>query len=189
LGTKSRRPARQQTPGYPTLDEHRSSRRRFLTGSAAVLGAGALASACGRPFWSDDHNDVDGGIELPDYHTIRFPAEPDDRAVWLIDGGFARFYAVALTFYEDCAVYAGNARDVICDLFHDEIAEHHFEELDSASGVAAIAGILRELLNQAYNDDTAQTGTDWFHELELRITHLEAPELLGGVPPATPSYP
>lgn len=189
MGKKHQRPVRQQAPGYPSLDDHRASRRRFLTGSAAVLGAGALASACGRAFFSDNHNNVDGGIELPSYYTIRFPAEPDDRAVWLIDGGFARFYAVALTYHEDCAVYASDTLDALCDLFHDEIADHTFEELDSVSGVSAIATTLREILNQTYNDDTAQTGTDWFHELELRMTHLEAPEILGGIAGAVPAYP
>jgi len=172
---------------YPSLDDHRVARRRFLAGSAVMLGAGALATACGRPFGSQEPYELDGGVEQPDYYTVRLPAT-DDRAVYLIDGGYARFYAVALTWHKDCSLFAVDARDRLTDLVADDLAGRTFDELATASGVVAVATQHRALLNAAYEQDTGEVPGDWFHDLELVLTHLDPGDLMGGVP-MEPSYP
>lgn len=172
---------------YPSLDEHRAARRRFLSGSAVVLGAGALAAACGRPFFTGEHNEVAGGIEMPDYYTLRFPVT-DDRAVYFIDGGYARFYVVALTWNEDCSLFAVDARERLTDLFAEDLAGRTVDELDTASGVVAVASQLRSQLNAAYELDTGEIPGDWFHDLELVLTQLDHGIAMGGVPPSA-GYP
>lgn len=171
---------------YPSLDEHRAARRRFLAGGAVVLGAGALATACGRPFWSDEQQ-LDGAQEQPDYYTVRFPVS-DDRAVYLMDGGYARFYAVAMTWHEDCHLFAVDAREQLTDLFADDLAGRTVDELSTATGVDAVASQLCAQLNAAYEQDTGEVPGDWFHDLELVLTQLDPGELMGGVP-VSPSYP
>lgn len=193
MGRKNIR-RRMQTPkreesslDYPTLSEHRASRRRFLAGSVAALGAGALA-ACGRPFGSDHQGEMDGYMPEPDYHSVRFPIS-EDRAVYLMDGGYVRFYAVAMTYHEDCAFYAIDARPALTDQMANRIADHSYDELTTSAGVLALAEELRELLDEAYNEDTGDVSTGWFVDVEVSFTHMEAPQLLDGLAGGTPSYP
>ena len=172
---------------YPTLSEHRASRRRFLAGSAVVLGAGALA-ACGRPFWGGEQQ-LDGSIELPDYHTVRFPAAPDDRAVYLMDGGYVRFYAVAMTYHEDCAFFAVDSRPALTDEMALRVSDHSYDELSTNAGLLALQAELRELLDDAYNEDTGDIQLGWFVDVEVTFTRMDPPEILGGIAGDTPSYP
>jgi len=194
MGRKNRRIVtqtpqhRQPAVDYPTLSEHRASRRRFLAGSAAVLGAGAL-TACGRPFWTDYQGEMDGYMPEPDYHTVRFPVTPEDRAVYLIDGGYVRFYAVAMTYHEDCAFFAIDSRAALTDQMADRITEHTYDELTTSAGVVAVQEELRLLLDEAYNDDTGDIAAGWFVDVEVTFTRMDPPEILDGFAGSTPSYP
>lgn len=182
-------PQRQETPlDYPTLSEHRASRRRFLAGSAVVLGASALA-ACGRPFMGGEQHELDGSVELPNYHTVRFPITPEDRAAYLMDGGYVRFYVVAMTYHEDCASFAIDARSALTDQMANRVADHSYDELTTNAGVLALQDELRSLLDDAYNEDTGDIATGWFEDVEVTFTRMDAPELLGGFAGAAPSYP
>jgi len=168
---------------YPSLNEHRASRRRFLQGSLAVMGAGALATAC--PGFIGQ---VAGGIQPPDYFPCRFPQAPDDRAVWLMDGAYARFYVVALTYHEDVAFFAEDQRAALTDRLANELAASTYDELSTPSGHAAASERLRALLDDAYNENTGDIATGWFETAELTLTVLNPPELLAGAAPE-PSYP
>jgi hypothetical protein len=170
--------------GYPSLAEHRASRRRFLQGGLAVVGAGALATACPGFF----PQQLDGAMVEPTYHYCRFPADPEDRAVWLTDGGYARFYAVGLTYYEDVAMFAADDLAALTELIADELSASTYDDLSTASGHAAACNRIRALLNDAYNQNTGDVGDDWFEEVELTFTLLDAPEIMAGVAP-DPSYP
>ena len=173
---------------YPTLSEHRASRRHFLAGSVAVVGAGALA-ACGRPFWSEHQGEMDGAMPEPSLFSIRFPAEPGDRAEYLIDGGYVRFYAVGRTYTEDCAFFAQDARERLTVAMGELIAEHSYDELTTSQGVLAVQTELRELLDDAYNEDTGDIATGWFVDIEVTFTRLDAPEILDGFAGSDPEYP
>ncbi len=173
---------------YPTLSEHRASRRRFLAGSAVVLGTGALA-ACGRPFWTDEQHDLDGAMPEPNYHRVRFPVEPEDRAAYLMDGGYVRFYVVAMTPIEDCSYFAVDHRATLTDQMAIRVSEHSYDELSSSAGVMALEEELRVLLDEAYNEDTGDIASGWFVEVEVTFTRMDAPEILGGIAGDSPSYP
>ncbi len=172
------------TTSYPTLSEHRASRRRFLQGSLAVVGAGALAVGCEGFF----PRQLDGAMPEPNYHACRFPESPEDRAVWLLDGGYARFYAVAMTYDEDVALWAQDERDALTDRIADELSDCTYDELSTASGRTAVCNRLRLLLDDAYNENTGDVASGWIQDVELTFTQLDAPEVMGGVAPE-PSYP
>ncbi len=178
--------------GYPSLSDHRQQRRRFLQGGAVLVGGGAL-TACSRPFgrWlEDDPPEVDGGMDQPSYYQVRIP-ETGDRSVYLMDGGYARYYAVALTYTQDCAFFATDARDTLGQRFDALIGERSYDELVTADAATldALREDLRADLDAAYNEDTGDLGESWFTAVELTFVRLDAPELMGGVPRAEPSYP
>jgi hypothetical protein len=178
----------------PAAQSERPDRRRFLQGSAVLLGGGVL-TACGRPFGhlneNNNNQQLDGGMELPDYHRIRIP-EVDDRAVHLVDDGYARYFVVALTYTEDCALFAVDARPRLGTRLDAVIGERTYDELDTADEptLAALRESLRQALDEAYNEDTGDVGSRWFTAVELTFIRLDPPTgNLGGVPPRKPSYP
>lgn len=190
---RKRSPAcRSVAPTYPSLGEHCAARRRFLTTAGVTVGSGVLWAACGRPFGiggEREQEPMPGAVEEPGYHVIRIPAEPGDRATYLIDGGYARFYAQAVTYHLDCASFATDAREDLADRFSRELAERTYDELASAAGLQAVEGRLRELLDEAYNQDTGDSGSDWFADVELIFVRLDAPEPIGGLAGPEPEYP
>lgn len=156
---------------YPSLAEHRSSRRRFLQGSLAVMGAGALATACPGFF-----GQVSGGVQQPEYHSCRFPKSGDDRGVWLMDGAYARFYVVGLTYHEDVAFFVEDQQADLTDQLADELATSTYDELSTPSGYDAVRYRLAAVLDAAYNENTGDVATGWFETVELTVTRLDAPE-------------
>lgn len=48
---------------------------------------------------------------------------------------------------------------------------------------------MRAALDASYNENTGDAGAGWFESVELTLTRLDAPEVLGGVAPGEPSYP
>jgi len=180
----TRQPDADTNIAYPTLAEHRTSRRRFLQGGLAVVGGGVLATACPGFFGGQ----IDGAMVEPQYTYCRFPADPEDRAVWLTDGGYARFYAVALTFHEDVALFVEDDRAALTDLISDELSASTYDDLSTAAGLSAACSRIRALLDDAYNQDTGDTATGWFENVEVIFTLLDAPVIMAGVAP-DPSYP
>ncbi len=172
--------------GYPPLSHHRSlrraaahrasnapehlpSRRAFLKGGLLLAGAGALATACDGLF----SGQVDGGLSQPDFFSLRFPAAPGERELWLADGAHARFYVLALTYEEDVAFFVDNERDALTGLIADELSVSTYGDLASPSGLVAAEDRIRGLLDQAYNDDVGDTASGWFQEVELTLTALD----------------
>ena len=175
--------ARYDTETYPTLDEHRSSRRDFLKGSLAVMGAGALAAACD-PFQPG----MQGVMPRPDYHQCRFP-EKDDRSVWLSDGGYARFFAVATTYQSDCVAFAEDANEDLTDRLAASLCDASSEALATQAGVSDAAETMRQVLNQAYRENTGDIGDHWFEYVDLVITRIDPPEIAPGMGGSEPEYP
>jgi hypothetical protein len=155
-----------------------------------------VLAACSRPFGhltNDNNNNntqLDGGMELPDYHRVRIP-EVDDRAVYLMDEGYARYYVVALTYHEDCALFAVDARPQLGERLDDVIGEYTYDTLVDADPTIRrpLLEALREALDEAYNEDTGDVGSNWFADVELTLVRLDPPHNMGGVPRADPSYP
>jgi hypothetical protein len=177
-------------PEYPSLAEHRQSRRQFLAVGGLAAGAGVLASACGRMFpWLDDDDTVTlGGVpEEPTYRRIRLPAEPGERGTYLIDSGYASFWAVALTYDLDCGLFAVDHVDALADALVPVISGCTYEQLLDPNVVANLQPALLEALDAVYHEDTGDVG-QWFTAVELTLTRLDAPQELGGVAPE-PSYP
>lgn len=178
-----RKPVSSHPEGYPSLNEHEPSRRRFLQVGLAVAGAGALTAGCPGFF-----GQVSGDIAEPNWHRIRFPADPDDRAVYLSDNGYARFYAVGLTYDEDVAMFAEDTRDALTTRLASEVSQCSYDELSTEVGISNLCERMRQSLNEAYNDNTGDVGDDWFQQVELYLVRLDAPAEIGGVAPE-PSYP
>lgn len=187
MARRTRTPVPRYDDAYPTLSEHREargpSRRAFLATGLAAAGAGALVTGCPGFF-----GQVDGDIAEPTWARIRFPAEPDDHAVYLMDNGYARFYAVAVTWTEDVAMFAQDERAALLPRLAAVLAESTYDELNTPVGLDAAADRMRDELDAAYNENTGDVGEGWFEYVDLVLTRLDAPVEIGGVAPE-PSFP
>jgi hypothetical protein len=176
---------------YPSLSEFQATRRTLLAGGL-LLGGGVALGGCLRSLGLDDegHFEGPGGVvQEPGYYTVRLPPEPDDAAVYLVDGGFARFHVVVLTYLEECAQYLGDQRATLVDALSAEVGEETYESLQNAQSVAALEERLLTLLDGKYAASTGSSGAGWFTELTLTLTRLDAPVELGGVDGGSPEYP
>lgn len=171
-----------------------------------MVGSGLLAS-CSRPLGSapedppadppaqdppeeDPPVDVDGGAPAPDYLRVRIP-EADTRAVYLSDGGYARTYLWALTFEQDCALFVQDARAPLGQDIDAIVAERTYDQLidPTGAGLDALQEAIRAALDEAYNEDTGDSGDHWFIAVELVLERLDAPAQLDGAAPGEPEYP
>ncbi|MDX9999842.1 MAG: hypothetical protein RBU30_00965 [Polyangia bacterium] len=169
---------------YPSLAEHQQSRRAFLGAGLCVAGAGALAAGCPGFFTGQ----IQGSIAEPTWARIRFPRDPDEQGVYLIDNGYAEFHAVAVTYTEDVAIFAQDQHPALLARLVTALSESTYEDLRTSAGVSAAAERMRAVLDAAYNEDTGDIGENWFEWVELTISRLDAPVEIGGVMPE-PSYP
>ncbi|MFH2010149.1 MAG: hypothetical protein ABI333_26360 [bacterium] len=190
--------------GYPSLQEHLSTRRRFLGLAGASLAAGTLAAACNRAMGAGGDadagpdpepdatvpNDVSieiGGIEPePDYYTLRIPVSGSSSA-WLIDGGYAAFHVSLVT-------YAADSYQALLDNLGEAenrcrttLQDFTYDGLNSATGITGAEEDLLETLDlycQELNSHTYPT----IEALTLTLTELSPPAEIGGAAPE-PSYP
>lgn len=180
----------QAPPAYPSLADHRQSRRGFLAGSAAMLGAGALA-ACSRPFGAGEGNqNIPGDVSQPHFYPLRFPVE-GDASVWLVDGGYATYYVTAVTYAQDVALFVEDQRAALESRIASVIGERTYDELVTSNGATmdALRDAVASSPNEAYNEDTGDVGTDWFQQVDVIFSRLDPPAEIGGVAGEDPSYP
>jgi hypothetical protein len=175
---------------YPSLSEFQTTRRTLLAGGL-LLGTGAALGGCIRSLGQNDgnHEGLGGVVEQPGYFTVRLPPDPDDVGVYLVDGGYARFYVVVLTYLEDSARYLTDQRATLVEALSAEVGEETYEALQNAQSLAALEERLLTLLDDQYATSSGTGGTGWYTELTLTLTRLDAPVALGGIDGGTPEYP
>jgi hypothetical protein len=185
---------------YPSLrghlsrarEDHRLARRRFLAGGAALVGGGVLA-ACTRPFGVGEgggEEQVPGDIAEPQYYTLRFP-ESGDASLWLIDGGYATYHVTAITWEQDCYHFALDGRAALQAAIAAAIDDFTYDELEGASRATmdSVRAAVKAALDAAYNEDTGDVGDQWFQDVEVVFTRLDAPQPLDGMAGPEPQYP
>lgn len=181
---RTRTPVQRYQGDYPSLEEHRQSRRAFLKTGLVVAGTGALATGCPGLF----PGQMGGDIAEPAWARIRFPVAPDEQGVYLIDNAYAEFHAVAVTYTEDVAMFAQDEHAALLQRLIASLTESTYEDLRTVEGVSAAATRMRLVLDTAYNENTGDVGEGWFEYVELTISRLDAPVEIGGIAPE-PSYP
>lgn len=184
MAHRPRTPVSRYGDAYPSLAEHQKSRRVFLGQGLCIAGAGALAAGCPGFFTGQ----IQGDIAEPTWARIRFPRDPDEQGVYLIDNGYAEFHAVAVTYTEDVAMFAQDHHAALLQQLAASLSESTYDQLRTTDGVSTAAERMRALLCAAYNEDTGDVGDAWFNWVELTLTRLDAPVEIGGVAPE-PSYP
>jgi hypothetical protein len=179
---KIRRREQVESPGYPTLAEHRASRREFLLSSLAGLGAGALGlgglGGCeGSAMPGDNHpgTNINSGNAPPAYYDYIYFPETGDRASVLTDGFTLRFYVVTVCTASSCADYGVDYRTTLTDKLAAALMAYSSANFATPAGVFAVADALRALLNASYNDDNGTPGYECFTALDLYVVELVAP--------------
>ncbi len=177
-------------PGYPSLQSHLTTRRRFLEVAGVATAVGGLAAACGRPMGQGAQPDatvVAPGVDIgPEYYNLRLPAEGELYA-YLIDGGSAQFYVELVTYSFDSYEALRERLDDASSEARSMVQEHTYDSLNSPQGVLAAEDDIHEALDalvmqyNAHNEATIEAVT-------LHITYLDPDPMMMGEAPF-PAYP
>lgn len=182
---------RPQDAGYPSLQEHLTTRRRFLEVAGVAVAAGGLATACGRALGNEGEPDAGtppppGVYPGPDFYTLRIPDEGDLYA-YLIDGGSAQFYVELVTYRYDSFQALLNHIDDASSRARSTLQEHTYDSLSTAQGVIAAEDEIHEALDALVMELGAH-GEATIEALTLHITYLDPEPIMMGDAPF-PSYP
>ncbi len=190
-------------PDYPTLQSHLANRRRFLAVAGASVAASAVAAACNRAMGTgpadagtDPDPDAappqpDADIELlgaepyPDYYTVRLPGT-GELSAYLVDGGYASFYAVAVTYVTDSYHVLIDDLPGAQDVVRSTLAEHTYDSLNTAQGVTGAESDIRDALDAHCQTEHGQPAT--IEAVTLYISYLSPIVDIDGDMPF-PSYP
>lgn len=175
-------------PGYPSLREHvaarepRPSRRLFLGMAGASLAAGGLA-ACSRNLGIGGEPDEDiqiGGVpELPEYYSVRFPAE-GDLSTWLVGSGYATYWVLALTWNEASYHALLDFRSEAEALLRNVLADHTYDSLSTDDGVDAAEDDLLEALD-VFCQEMGGHADPTIEKVTLTLTYLAPGDDIMGI--------
>lgn len=185
--------------GYPTLEEHMVSRRRFLELAGGCLGsiaAGGFLAACGRGLGAVDGDagtepdgdtpPIPGDVEQPQYFTLRIP-DSGNLTAYLYDGGMCVFYVEMATYSEPMyAALAANSPQA-ADACRTAIADFNYDELDTGQGRVAAEDDLLDSL-ETLGRRLAQNENLTVEAVTLHIVSLEPEVPIDGMM-AVPRFP
>jgi len=180
-----------QEPGYPSLQSHLTTRRRFLEVAGVAVAAGGLATACGRALGNEGEPDAStptppGGDPGPDYYTMRIPDDGELYA-YLIDGGSAQFYVELATYHYDSFGALADHIDDAASRARSTLQEYTYDSLNTAQGLIAAEDDLHEAMDALVMELSAHSEAT-IEALTLHITYLDPEPMMMGEAPF-PSYP